>query len=634
MKIAICTNLDGGIGLQREYELLCEFLRSLGHTVAGIQYDAEIPAGERADLMISLETVARHHLPVAPIHWWFPNPEWVTTDLIPVADRVFQKIFTKTREAQRMFEPLFPGRVFYTGFLVRDPYDATIPRVRSFLHIGGNGSLRNTQAVIDAWKWAKDGKSLDAPLIVVSRIEGLDLRGSINSPGVMVLKQQVTDSELESLQNSCLFHLYPSATEGFGHAIREGMMCSNIVLTTAAPPMDEIDAMYHVTGVAAGKFHMATTYDVSALDIYAACRDMLSSGPGVLFAADETPRERILRDNERFRETFAQHVKAVNPNRPAPKWKRNLDGVKSIAFLGNFTHSFSTESDLAWSFEYEGHEVIRLQENTIGLRGLEEAFTADLFLWVRTPDWLRVPDDEMYKFLEKLRSRGVASASFHLDKFWGILERETLIGTTPFWITDYVFTADGGYGAAFAKRGVNHRWLPPGVVLRGCYPGTPDPSNRIDVGFVGATTGYHECYPERQTLVGYLQKTFGNRFRIFSGFREQALNDLYASIKVVVGDSIFANQPPGLQKYWSDRVPETMGRGGVLVHPHVEGLDIMGNGLLTYEPGNWDDLANKIDILLSRPSLRRDCRNCNMDVVRKRHTYTNRVKSILDAVFP
>lgn len=633
MRVAICTNLASGIGLQREYELLCEFLESLGHVATGIQYDGEAVPWT-ADLMISLETVARHHLPTAPVHWWMPNPEWVTTDLIPVADRIFQKIFTKTREAQRLFEPLFPGRVFYTGFLVRDQYDAMVARQRRFLHIGGNGSLRNTQAVIDAWKWTRDGKPLDAELTVISRIEGLDFRGGpIDAPAINALKE-VTDAELKFLQNSCLFHLYPSATEGFGHAIREAMMCSNVVLTTDAPPMDEIGAEYHVPSVGTGKFHMATTHEVSALDIFAACQDMLRTEPGHLFGMDETPRERILRDNERFRETFAQHVKAVNPAKPVPHWKRAIDGVKSIAFLGNFAHTFSTESDLAWSFEFLGHEVIRLQENTIGLRGLEQAFAADLFLWVRTPDFLRVPDEEMYKFLDSLRERGVPSASFHLDKFWGIPEREALIGKMPFWKTDYVFTADGGYQTAFVARGVRHYWLPPGVVQRGCYPGTPIESNIFDVGFVGSTTGYHGCYPERQTLIAFLEKTFGNRFRVFSGYREQALNDLYASIKVVVGDSIFANQLPGLQKYWSDRIPETMGRGGVLVHPEVEGLGIMGNGLLTHLPGDLDGLVGQIDILLTRPSLRRDCRDCNMEIVRKRHTYSNRVQTILDTVFP
>jgi hypothetical protein len=130
MNIAICTNLTNGIGLEVEYRLLCEFLQSLGHKTVGVQYDEPLDAmlPFPCDLMISLETVAPHHLPVAPVHWLFPNAEWFTSDLIPVVGNHYQKIFCRTREALRIFEPLFPGRCFYVGFLVRDQYDEAIER--------------------------------------------------------------------------------------------------------------------------------------------------------------------------------------------------------------------------------------------------------------------------------------------------------------------------------------------------------------------------------------------------------------------------------------------------------------------------------------------------------------------------
>ncbi len=134
-------------------------------------------------------------------------------------------------------------------------------------------------------------------------------------------------------------------------------------------------------------------------------------------------------------------------------------------------------------------------------------------------------------------------------------------------------------------------------------------------------------------MIEFLKQRYGHNFRVFSGYRENRLNDLYASIKVVVGDSIFANQGKS-PKYWSDRVPETMGRGGILVHPKVQGIEVMGNGLMTHEPGNWEDLAASIDHLLLHPDLRRDCRNVNMKIARERHTYDRRIQTILGTVFP
>ena len=86
MRIAIISNVNGGLGLQCEYQLLRTFLEELGHEVHGLQYDEPLAEGFPAcELAISPRTVARHLLSVAPMHFLFSNPEWFTQDLIPVA---------------------------------------------------------------------------------------------------------------------------------------------------------------------------------------------------------------------------------------------------------------------------------------------------------------------------------------------------------------------------------------------------------------------------------------------------------------------------------------------------------------------------------------------------------------------
>jgi hypothetical protein len=624
MRIALCTNINGGKGLTRDFELLFAFLQDLGHKCEGIQYDwPPTQPAYKADLMISLETIARHHLNIAPIHWLIPNLEWLTADSVPIIDKHFAKILTKTHEAQRVLEPMFPGRVHYVGFLCRDQYDPTVPRERKFLHVGGEGAVhRNTVAVVDSFRWKQNGKGIDAELIVVSSV----YHGE--PPDGVTILPRISEEELRRLQNACLFHLCPSATEGYGHALHEAFSVDALVLTTQAPPMNEVSADYLVSPTGKSKFNFATAYEVSAIDIHDQCQDMLAIN---LRMSPGGNRQHFEKDNAAFRECFGQHISDLDPLKPMPKWKRSLAGIKSIAFLGNFKHTFCTESDLAWSAEYLGHEVIRLQENEVTLRDLECAFQADMFLWVRTPDFLRIPDDEMYKFLERLRSASIPSVSFHLDYFFRIPEREALIGKLPFWKAHLVFSADGGHAREFAEYEVEHRWMLPGVVLRGCYPGTPQPDLMCDVGFVGSVNGYHPCYPERKQLIEFLTQRYGHRFRCFQGYREQRLNDLYASIKVCVGDSIFANQGKS-PKYVSDRVTETQGRGGVLVHPAVEGVDFPG--WVTHKPGDFDDLAAKIDELLLHPDTRRQMRDIGMNNVRKLHTYDRRLRTILGTVFP
>ena len=108
-----------------------------------------------------------------------------------------------------------------------------------------------------------------------------------------------------------------------------------------------------------------------------------------------------------------------------------------------------------------------------------------------------------------------------------------------FWKTDAVFTADGGNDDRFRSRGVNHVWLPPAVVERDCYFGTPHACYNSPVAFAGAE-GYHPEYPFRARMVGRLRETYGSNFRVYQGIREVDINNLYASARVMVGDSCFA----------------------------------------------------------------------------------------------
>jgi hypothetical protein len=139
---------------------------------------------------------------------------------------------------------------------------------------------------------------------------------------------------------------------------------------------------------------------------------------------------------------------------------------------------------------------------------------------------------------------------------------------------------------------------------------------------VGASS-YHPEYPFRGELLAFLKEVYGERFKIFQGYRGQALNDLYASIRVVVGDSCFG----GVDRYWSDRIPETLGRGGFLIHPSTSGLTIPG--LVTFEPGNLSQLQDRIDYYLDNPDRRAFLQIAANDWVKDNETYTNRMTTLL-----
>jgi len=296
---------------------------------------------------------------------------------------------------------------------------------------------------------------------------------------------------------------------------------------------------------------------------------------------------------------------------------------KRIIYIGNFRPFWSTENHVAISFEELGWGVKKIQENemTAG-QVLEESKKGyDFLLYTRT--WAEVGR----QYLELLKDIKIPTVSFHLDLYWG-LDREIGIGSDPFFKSNYVFSADGGHQKEFKKAGINHYWLPAGVLRRECYLGKPREIFKRDVIFVGSFT-YHQEWLYRKILIKWLLDTYGERFILF-GMRESIrgddLNDLYASAKVVVGDSCYSPY------YWSDRIPETLGRGGFLIHPKVPGLEKeyqYYKHFIPYNLGDWGSLKEIIDYYIEADEEREKIRLAGHQFVKENHTYTNRVKTML-----
>lgn len=621
MKFALVTNL-AGVGLQVDAELVRDVLVEWGHEVTLHQFDE--PWGDaKPDVIILFEVVVANLAGVAPHIWYVANPEWLKPEYVRFVQRHCTKVFAKTREAESVLRDKF-SNVHYVGFLTRDRRDTAVERERRFLHVGGNSGYRNTNSVIAAWREYRYWASLDAanaPLTVVTNSTTTLTSDDETIPGVTLLKR-VSDDEVTRLQNSHLFHLYPSAYEGFGQALHEAQSVGAIILTTDAPPMNEFRAHFHVPSVRTKRVNFGTLHSVSPADIRYQVTEMLAQPNHVVARMSVESRLLFEKGNREFRATFRGHVEGV-----APRISVDLARPK-LAILGNFRPQHSTENELLWTLRELDYQVISFQEDEDTTdQILAECVQQEvkLLIYVHTHGWITPGKATLDEMLVALRSAGIKSASFHLDRYAGLNladGRESRVGTHPFWRTDTVFTADGGNQEFFRARGVNHVWLPPGVVKRDCYLGTARPDLTVDVGFVGAV-GYHPEYPFRGELIEFLKGAYGDRFRTFQGYRGEALNDLYASIRVVVGDSCFG----GADNYWSDRVPETLGRGGFLIHPASVGLNIPG--LATFEPGNLIELQDKIDFALEQPWVRKNCREVAMSWVTSQETYHNRMLQLL-----
>lgn len=303
----------------------------------------------------------------------------------------------------------------------------------------------------------------------------------------------------------------------------------------------------------------------------------------------------------------------------------------NIGFIGNFAAPHSTENDRKWSFEKLGHKVFPFQENkTTPAELFGKADFLDCLFYSHTHGW-EIPG--LIDVFKEYKELGIPTVSVHLDR-WAWLDRQRDVGKEATWFTEYLFMADGSPEAVelYEKHKLHWYWLKPGVVERDCYLAYPDPIRfPHDIIFVGSK-GYHPEYPFRPQLIDWLQNTYRDRFGHYGNdglgvVRGHDLNILYASAKVVVGDSCFAGRP----YYWSDRVPETMGRGGVLVHPRSEGMGDLP--LDAYEPGDFGSLKTVIEYYLENQSFRDMYRFYAQQWVRKNDTYTNRAEEMLEIIF-
>jgi len=323
-------------------------------------------------------------------------------------------------------------------------------------------------------------------------------------------------------------------------------------------------------------------------------------------------------------------------------------------YIGNFAAPYSTENEIRLAFESLGWDVDAHQEadfmtalDTERGRALvaDRAVAADLVLHTMTQG--QYPDtDATVRLWNLCAQRGIPTASMHLDLFYGIgaakrggVQRRHLPAQHPMFRVAHVFTPDGSHDHLWKRDGVNHHWLPPGVGARWCYDATPMPSQYL-VGFAGSDR-YHVEWPHRGELLAHLRDWYGDRFVHLGGtstprVNGEDLNRWYRSVPVWVGDSCLT--APDF-RYWSDRVPETWGRGGFLIHPRVDALNERALQLTgeqhpgwQWECGDWRTLRDLITSWITAEVPRLHMQELMTTISRKRDTYVDRVCRVLNEI--
>ena len=227
-----------GVGLDRDVDLLHEAATAAGYDVT-VSHCRSIPfyAGwfgskKRFDANIFLERIFPRWINSAHTNILIPNQERFPERHLSMLKRM-DHVFCKSRHAVKIFEKHHPS-CHFSGFTSRDLFQAEVPRKHEgVLHLAGRSTLKGTEAIIGQWERHPEWPKLTL------------LQHKDNAPmtvprNVNLRTEYLSNEELQKLMNEHPVHLCPSLSEGWGHYIVEAMSCGATVITTDAPPMNEL----------------------------------------------------------------------------------------------------------------------------------------------------------------------------------------------------------------------------------------------------------------------------------------------------------------------------------------------------------------------------------------------------------
>jgi hypothetical protein len=226
-----------GVGLDQDVDLVHRALTGAGfrvtisHCRSISAWSALLPRKTQFDANIFLERVFPLWLSRAKQNFLIPNQERFPRRHLKHLKRI-DAVLCKSQHAREIFSNHAAAR--YIGFTSAErSLPDRAPNYQSCFHLAGRSTLKGTETLLDLWQ-----KHPEWPQLTL-------IQCSENAPesvpdNVRLLSGYLSPADLISELNQHGIHLCPSRSEGWGHYIVEAMSCRALVVTTDAPPMNEI----------------------------------------------------------------------------------------------------------------------------------------------------------------------------------------------------------------------------------------------------------------------------------------------------------------------------------------------------------------------------------------------------------
>tara|TARA_Y100000401_G_C8319769_1_gene224587 strand:+ start:331 stop:1299 length:969 start_codon:yes stop_codon:yes gene_type:complete len=310
-----------------------------------------------------------------------------------------------------------------------------------------------------------------------------------------------------------------------------------------------------------------------------------------------------------------------------------------IVFIGKFNELYHEEGK-ARGLQKLGHDVYRFDELFMDPNDIEKIINIDPDVVIYTK--LRFKDSML--FSNKMKEHKILMVSWFPDYCFdwneGMLKYDKEICAIS--NSDLLIIPDGLNKSKWNKLGINQHCVRQEINDDMCFIGNKIENLNKDILFIGTLN--NGVYKHRIPLIEFLSREYGNKFLHLGGsnsdeIRNSDLNDIIASVKIIIGDSLYA------PSYWSNRIYETIGRGGFILHSFTEDLDKeyeIGKHFDVYKTTknkvgwgreiDYFDLKNKIDFYLKNDRIRKSIAEEGMKYTLKNYTMTHRCKEVVNII--
>jgi len=309
-----------GVGLDRDVDLVTHAAEAAGYEVSfshcrGIKpWAGWFPQKKRFDANIFMERVFSRWLGTAKSNILIPNQERFPERHIPILGKI-DHIFCKSQHALEIFEKIHPS-CHFSGFTSLDLLDKEEPRTPlGILHLAGRSTLKGTETILELWNKHPDWP----PLTLVQCKENAPENVPEN---VNLLTHYLEDAEITKIYNQHPIHLCPSRSEGWGHYLVEAMSCEAVVITTDAPPMNELVRPNRGTLVRSSHSdprHLGTNFFVDPEKLETAIQNTLATSKENLRTLGMNARNWMLENDQAFNESLPKLLDKLLKPQPARK---------------------------------------------------------------------------------------------------------------------------------------------------------------------------------------------------------------------------------------------------------------------------------------------------------------------------